>query len=305
MLQNRIRHGNRNRMSGRRKLHQMVSCATSVLFQSPLCPISSYGIFHGPKALVNGTPLVVDEDKPPDPSQPSALGHGLSDVFHVSLPFSAADFFKDAPWGRIPPERLAHFTVEPSGFPKGLLGGSAASGGGPPKSKLAALAAARKKENREPQKGDTTSSSVALLTRLEEVYSPQRPVQASNFDGLADVKHSSPHRGHEAKRYPVRQRKGSPPSVKRSSLVQVPQLFQNVIDSKASVQLETVPKATPSTFAKVLLGSVSCRLSPAKTPLCCRYLSTRSARKTNIAGFTGPSPDDRILKAQQSSKGSK
>jgi elongation factor 1 alpha-like protein len=77
--------------------------------------------------------------------------------------FNLVNFFQDTPWGNVPQNRLATIEMVPVTPRGGLLGGSAKP------SKLAALAAARKKKEEEKQataEASQSGRSIALLDRL-------------------------------------------------------------------------------------------------------------------------------------------
>lgn len=216
-------------------------------------------------------------------------------------PFSIEEFFKDSPWLKIPKNRRGVILIEPLHPYGGLLGGSLISNG-PPKSKLAALAAARKrKENQKLEDGAGMDPSVSLLDKLSSTpREAARDEISTQFTAEGARSHMT-----RPKKYPVRKRKDSgsppsesPPTVAATNTGPVP-------DSYHGQNLIPVPAAGPSSFANVLFGPSNRQetnaqiLQPSFSPV------TQAESRTNIAAFAGPSPDDLVLRAQNSSKGGK
>jgi len=211
-------------------------------------------------------------------------------------PFSVEEFFKDSPWLNIPKNRRGVILIESIHPPGGLLGGSLRSDG-PPKSKLAALAAARKrKENQKLDDVAGMKSSVSLLEKLSST--PRESVRdGKSTQSTAEEAHSPLAR---PKKYPVRKRKGSGPPESPP-----PAAATIVPGSDRGDDLIPVPAAGPSSFANILFGpsirqeTNSHILQPSFSPV------AQAESRANIAAFAGPSPDDVVLKAQNSAKGGK
>ena len=222
---------------------------------------------------------------------------------NVPMPFGARNFFWDAPWFSIPECRQAKILIEPSRSSKGLLGGSSTQSKGPPTSKLATLAAARKKENRNISSDSKTTKSVVLLNKLKKDNNESPPTQPKKLVASDDSSKPSISSAVVQKRYPVRQSRESVPTRMRSESLSGDAQSKEVRHEQ-TVQAKGPPAAAPSVFAKAIFGSAagSTYLS---LPIS-RYLHSLEARPfTNFDAFTGPSPDDVVLKAQGSSKGSK
>ena len=228
----------------------------------------------------------------------------MDELSYIPVPFSVSEFFKDAPWLHVPLERLADITIEPLAPRSGLLGGTERNEGAPPKSKLAALAAARRKENRELKKAVSNPSSVTILERLQSTSKPQSQTQPSSFDALVDTAQlRSPHNQGERK-YPVRERRKSSPKAEKKPSITVEPLDNH---ANANIVSESAPgpKPSPSTFAEVMFSRPSHFLNAKAHPIYFQYLHRKEQRIANPEGFAGPSPDDIVIKAQKSSKGSK
>ncbi|MCJ1387626.1 Hsp70 suppressor, GTPase facilitates ribosomal subunit dissociation [Xylographa bjoerkii] len=222
--------------------------------------------------------------------------------------FSARDFFKDCPWLNIPLERQGLILIEPL-FPRGgLFGGSAEAV--PKVSKLAALAAARKKkENEKLSEKDPTavSNSIALLDRLRIGDQPnaegKRTTEAANDRSGKTARHNlfhtastNPPAMREARKYPAKKPKAPPEQATPPP------------NEEARSPSEDTPEpppallASPSTFARTMFGSASTSTSVMSSKV------SFSPYTLNIAEsnpFAGPSPDDVVASAQNSSKGMK
>lgn len=215
-------------------------------------------------------------------------------------PSTATDFFSDTPWGNIPIHRRANL-YPVSRFPKlGLLGGSAKP------SKLAALAAARKKREEERQvtaQATQTGRSIALLDRLgpakENVISQAVTPSAKR----ASTEQPLP------ARTPTRPKK-EPSPIREKSPVPVP---VESSDSESSVEIADDLRARPSMFAQTMFGQrapstggVALQLEEMDIdpPV---HRSQGSMFPLPYANdpefatrdpFSGPSPDDVVLRAQ-------
>ncbi|KAG2417591.1 hypothetical protein HFD88_008810 [Aspergillus terreus] len=256
------------------------------------------------KAKVSAYPL------PFAPPPPSSL----------SAHFSAAEFFRDSPWLNVPPHRKAEILVE-SLYPRlGLLGGAPEAGG--KMSKLAALAAARKKKE-----GDKASSASATSTPQSELSdssaSEQKGAPLSLRERLATNGRAPKSSDSLQSLRPLGKASPRPSSAsvspkKRSPEPQTPpvSLEAPVGDQTKSVadrkDLEQTPpsniRAPPSTFASTIVGdSIRPRMTEPS------HLYASSLDLIRIYGqdlaepfdFTGPSPDDVVLNAQNSAKGFK
>ena len=243
------------------------------------------------------------------PVYPVPLSPPVSSTAH----FSAADFFRDAPWLNIPAHRKADILVEPL-YPRlGLLGGAPESGG--KVSKLAALAAARKK--REGEKASTPSPTPTPEAEMPQAStSEQKGTTLSLRERLAsNAKPQTPLEGLQSLRSlgkgprlgsPSPHKKASPEPRKESS----PEVaVQPISEPPVSVEPEEASvniRAPPSTFASTIVGDAT---RPRMTEP--SHLFANSLDLIKIYGqdftepfdFAGPSPDDVILNAQSSAKG--
>lgn len=210
--------------------------------------------------------------------------------------FSAVDFFKDSPWFNVPRDRLAEILIEPLHPQGGLLGGTSKQDGAP-KSKLAALAAARKqKENQKLQNGQKTIKSVALLDRLGE--KSQQSNSRSESDLIHQISHVEPSEEREniiGRRYPVRKATNSDARSREDTVK--PTDTEPTQSTKETViaYSEIVPAAAPSVFARTMFHS----LAKAQSQVSIVSLPQESFPSTEF-NFSGPSPDDIVLKAQNS-----
>ncbi len=229
-----------------------------------------------------------------------------------SARISAAEFFKDCPWFNVPKSRQGEILVEPL-YPRGgLLGGSSSQANGRP-SKLAVLAAARRqKENTKPSEGNM-NSSVALLDKLGRKGAPPAPGKmASGQDEVPLLKDVTPPITNPARRKcPIQGRANirEARSESKSSELESPKLIME--EPKKSDKPPFVPAALPSAFARTMFGlptgpiannEVSAspkEFSPHSYNLS-YALPYRSMMDTASGVFTEPSPDDVVLKAQNS-----
>lgn len=229
----------------------------------------------------------------------SAIGQGRGFPGDSEPPWRSATelgLFLDAPWGNIVEDRRGDIRLEYL-YPRcGLLGGS----GGPGKpSKLAALAKARKEKLEAQKKQQQQQQSleggggtfVSMLSRLSQKQSP-------------------PHNAPPTPNPP-------PPKVLESSIARAPTVALNkpslsldqFIRDKPKEQLweEFVPaldlRAGPSKFAVSMFGD---RITSSYE------FEVTNARMFSLPGaplnaqdtaFAGPSPDDVVAAAQNTSKG--
>lgn len=229
-----------------------------------------------------------------------------------SARLSAAEFFKDCPWLNVPQVRQGEILVEPL-YPRGgLLGGSSSQANGRP-SKLATLAAARRqKENTKPSEGNM-NSSVALLDKLGRKGAPRAPDRVARGQDEVpipkDVTH--PITNSACRKYPVQRRASIEEARSESKRPELEPPKPIMEDPKKGDETTLVPVAPPSAFARTMFGlltapdpkngcsALSDELAPhSHNPS--YALPYRSMMDTESAAFTGPSPDDVVLKAQNS-----
>lgn len=217
---------------------------------------------------------------------------------------SVADFFQDCPWLDIPHNRRALILVESLRPHMGLLGGNPEENG-KPKSKLAALAAARRKKENVGASTSTTggsSNSVALLDRLSNksasATSGQKPSLALRDNttqkissGTAGVAPGLPSRPKEPK-------EKEELSSRSESIASKP-----AVDKKQNDLPLKPPTGLPSVFAQAIFAS-SLSSAMADTKSLSPFTSFVYSTQAKSNPFTGPSPDDVVIRAQ-AAKGSK
>ncbi|KAJ5634554.1 HBS1-like protein [Penicillium herquei] len=215
--------------------------------------------------------------------------------------FSAAEFFRDCPWLNVPAHRKAEILVEPL-YPRlGLLGGAPEVKKG---SKLAALAAARKAK----ASGQTTPASESSTSQPETAEKPKLSLQerlaassrtpkpAEGLAGLRRLGKPSPAVSSTPSPAPsessTRPARAEETSIKQLDLGPPP---------KADL------RAPCSVFATALIGK---EIRPKITepnhgrPMIVDF-DEIYGHNTEPFDFSGPSPDDVILKAQDASQGMK
>ena len=232
-----------------------------------------------------------------------------------SARFSAAEFFQDCPWLNVPQERRGEILLEPL-YPRGrLCGGSSSQSTGKP-SKLATLAAARRNKENEKTVESDSNSSVALLDRLRRKVPSSAPntVAIASREELplptvASPSSSSP----AARKYTTRRHRSADKGKSENSKSELEIPKPTEADPEQSSKLSAIPAALPSAFAQTMFGMPVAtnreigHASPHKDPLHRSHvldyaLPHHSMKDTESIAFTGPSPDDVVLKAQ-SSKG--
>ena len=232
--------------------------------------------------------------------------------------FSAADFFSDCPWLKIPPHRKADILVEPL-YPRlGLLGGAPESDGkmsGGKMSKLAALAAARRKKegekatpsptsqaeagSTETSSTDRTGTPLSLMERLSATSKQQKLAEgASGLRTLGKV----PRTGTSAASKQPSADPGELP--KRSNELQAEEQQAKESEAKEEPSYSNI-RAAPSPFAAAIVGpTLATRTEPSHFhPQDLDLMEVYGQDLAEAFDFTGPSPDDIVLNAQSSAKG--
>ncbi|EXJ92949.1 elongation factor 1-alpha [Capronia epimyces CBS 606.96] len=201
-----------------------------------------------------------------------------------SIQFSAAEFFKDCPWLRIPENRKAEILIEPL-YPRlGLLGGASTGG---KMSKLAALAAKRRQKEGERSESTATSSAesqdgyTARLNKLRiSVDNRAKPVAGREADtprktGVG-VRPDS-----EVTEQLNEQHRSEPSSD-----------VGTVVSSDLSISVEPCIRGRPSPFASIMTShDADIRLSASPDLLALGEIA-------KSFDFTEPSPDDVVRGAQ-------
>lgn len=214
--------------------------------------------------------------------------------------FSATDFFSDSPWLNIPKNRRGEILIEPL-YPRGGLLGGSSKPDGAPKSKLAALAAARKKkENQKSENGQNATSSVTLLDKLsnkpQQVQLDKAPDESKSGNSSAITEQNLIE---QPKKYPTQKSKGleSPqddPPAKEAFIKSTP-LASPDMERKP----EIIPTADPSIFARTIFGASTVSQQHDIQTLDCCVLGPEINAEFD---FAGPSPDDVVVKAQNTKK---
>ncbi|KAL6714445.1 hypothetical protein ACLMJK_007869 [Lecanora helva] len=243
-----------------------------------------------------------NDNAPSDARFPSGYGELIeaprcSDSFDLcSRAFSAADFFKDSPWLNVPQDRRGEILIEPLYPSMGLLGGASKQENAP-KSKLAALAAARrKKDQQKAEDGQHLTKSVALLDKLG-VKSKEPSPKSQLSPSILNSRSESIAQADDARRrkYPSRRPQNTDQKAQPSR-----EADAIIITSPANPPTEEPPPSTlaasPSMFAKTLFGPVE-RRNDRLTQ--CFDIDAMQSLCTEF-DFTGPSPDDTVLAAQNS-----
>ena len=233
----------------------------------------------------------------------------LEDIYCPSQgcdePFSVREFFTDAPWLRIPKDRHGEILIEPL-YPRGrLLGGSPSQ---KPVSKIAALTAARKKKENEGTKvipPRSVTTSVALLDKLSGRTSS--PTSTHLALSVSKSNHSESVGEDQGEKIQASVRPSQNDGLQTSDSKPVMHRHMRVLRQSSSSYSSSsplpihVPIAPPSKFAEVLFGdSVLRQERPHGVPFQPYYIVQLGPTLTNFESFAGPSPDDTVLKAQNS-----
>lgn len=216
-----------------------------------------------------------------------------------------AEFFKDAPWCNIPQNRRGEILIEPLYPPGRLLGGSPGSG---KVSKLAALAAARRtRENARPESGSVTSS-VTLLDKLDRKIpkeSLDEPKGSAKASILISQSPTNATNQKDSRRYPMRERKNLDTITPECIAVDV-ESMDPARKSRQELEPQSMPVAPPSAFAQTVFGNcrhrtqTSSQDNSAAVSLWSSYQFPFQIAIAKVNAFAGPSPDDVVLKAQNS-----
>lgn len=174
-----------------------------------------------------------------------------------------------------------------------MLGGSPKVDGAP-KSKLAALAAARKKrENQKVEDAQNATSSVALLDKLS------KPREAKLNNASPSAKPSSvgtePTAPEQSSKYPRRMTKEPELPLHAHPAEDSFDKSDSSTGPSSEKKSEITPAARPSIFARTILGA------PAVSPQHHVRVSNRYLAGPDTDAefdFAGPSPDDVVIKAQ-------
>ncbi|KIV83257.1 translation elongation factor Tu [Exophiala sideris] len=196
-------------------------------------------------------------------------------------PFSAADFFKDSPWLRIPDHRKAEIIIEPL-YPRlGLLGG--ASGGGK-MSKLAALAAKR----RQKESGRSDSSATDTTGSQDDYAASLNKLRISHTDrtGPGARQHTDSSDTSSVRLEPESRK----PEPDAKSEQEIGVAADNTPDP--SVAVDSNLRGRPSAFASIMTSHDQDRHLPSSHNL----LPINHIAKS--FDFAEPSPDDVVTKAQ-------
>ena len=213
-----------------------------------------------------------------------------------SARITAIDFFNDSPWLSIPEARRGEILIEPI-HPRGGLLGGASKPDGAPKSKLAALAAARKKkeihgtENRQ-----NATSSVALLDKLDHKVRHAKPSSVQNLlsseSSSAITEQTVNERiTKDAKRKP----KGVDASPTHHPLKKASEESNSLASPTIEEKPEIIPTAGPSVFARTIFCAPAVSQQEDVSHSDCYMIRPSTYAEFD---FAGPSPDDVVIKAQ-------
>lgn len=216
-----------------------------------------------------------------------------------------SNFFNDAPWCNIPPDRQGEILIEPMYPPGRLMGGSSLPSDAKV-SKLAALAAARrKKENAGPRSG-TVTSSVALLDKLGSKMFQETSKELAVAPKAATLRPLSPVQAATPKiprKYPVRECDVSNSNKAKDAITPVEPILS---ENKRDPEPLSVSIALPSAFARTILGQpFKGAPTPGQNDSSCDLVRSPYQFSFHVADakqnpFAEPSPDDVVLKAQTS-----
>lgn len=247
-----------------------------------------------------------------------AIGQGQGFFEDYEAPRSSAvelGLFLDAPWGNIPDDRRGDIMVE-SLYPQGgLLGG-----GGPPggkTSKLAALAKARK-EKAEAQKrlqqqsiGGEQKTAVSMLSRLSQKQSP--PSATPTPSALTSPKGSLPKKVPEnsvpsSLDAPLTVLSATPPDNPSKSLDRLTREKPEEQPLPDQIREKSIPildlRAGPSKFALSMFGDRITSSYEVEITDVRMFSLPGPPQNSQATAFAGPSPDDVVVAAQSTSKGS-
>lgn len=199
----------------------------------------------------------------------------------------------------MPKDRLGEIIIEPL-KPRGRLLGGASKQEGAPKTKLAALAAARKKkETQRSENSQHATNSVALLDKLggrsqevqakKDLSSPDEGFRRAVAEQTSKV---------QVRKYPTRKLADHASEKTRVGNEDSDPKTEAVSETNVVEPRETTPAAAPSVFAQTMLG----RSADAKGPDfdTSDDYALRNPESHTEFDFSGPSPDDVVLKAQNS-----
>ncbi|KEF54481.1 elongation factor 1-alpha [Exophiala aquamarina CBS 119918] len=196
-----------------------------------------------------------------------------------SMPFSAAEFFKDSPWLRVPEHRKAEITIQPAYPRRGLLGGASK---GSKMSKLAALAAKRKQQANEP----SGSVSASIPTSRDDY--------TANLNKLRIGKPAKA--SHEPEAPGIQKRLLGEELVKKDADDDPRSPGKKCDTSKdqigQSILVDPNIRGRPSAFASIMTSQETETESRPSSDILSEGLLTK------LFDFTEPSPDDIVTKAQ-------
>ena len=226
---------------------------------------------------------------------------------------SATEFFRDCPWLNVPKERQGEILIKPL-YPRcGLLGGSLQQGNGKP-SKLAALAAARRRKENDKPLERTSNSSVALLDSLgwtRPSSTATNTARGQKEDAPKPQASSLSTHMSVVRKYPTRRRASTKDDEPDSSRLRLESPKPIVNDTQDTPRPLAILAASPSAFAQTMFGlpsatsrgfdHLSVQKESSRRPHVTHYaLPLTPMTITESSAFAGPSPDDVVMKAQNS-----
>ena len=231
--------------------------------------------------------------------------------------FSAAQFFQDSPWLKIPSDRCGEILIEPL-YPRlGLLGGASTGGAGKP-SKLAQLAAARRKkqsENLQPGTDQSENAEKMKNLSLLDKLNYKQPQSRESQDGSAPEplqertprgypKRRKTSHGSQVKPDPQQPADAQPAPIGTDPPTQETKQQPAQNQFRPANAIESDIGAPPSAFARTLFGIADSDI-PEIAPTNPQDSAAQSIPLSSLFDFSTPSPDAVILNAQKNSKGSK
>lgn len=244
-----------------------------------------------------------------DRSKPASILRTYQTV--VDSPLLVENFFHDTPWLNIPSHRRGEILIDPL-YPKGkLLGGASKQPSDGKISKLAALAAARRRKEEEKKKAvsrEMTEASqkdsnalVDPALRVEGLHVSENP-RKQRLDALASNNTTSFSQRPGRRLKNLRTEMSQPPPEPEAEADGTAHKFEEKEESSNEAPISQQLQAAPSSFAMTALGT---RSSPFASQsrggsFTMQYAPSRSI--TEPFTFLGPSPDD-VVKAAKNSTG--
>ena len=197
----------------------------------------------------------------------SATDQALADSRSTMPPMSATDWFRGTPWTNVPAQDVGLLVPAQRVRPEPrLLGGS---------SKLAKLAEERRRKAAASQQAPqaTANDSISALDRL----SKSKDTKENNLPAATE----------EPKKYPVRRKRSPtpPPRVPTPPREEPKEVLPDLRSSPTAFGVTLATKSSESQGSRKI------------------GLQDLFGDSYSLSAFTGPSPDDTVIRAQQGSRG--